>query len=138
MVNGNEEFVGSDTGKLSVLLQKVGSGSPGPEIQVQNVLWKDDKLQLQVLISNPKKGDVLNLALVAKATENLIPRGENNGITLKGSNVVGVFKQLDSPTFINTIELNQVENSKKEDIDLITFIQDKKTHEVISVGALGF
>ena len=138
VANGQEEFVGSNAGKMVQVVDKMLKDEPKINITFETVEWKNDRLNLAINLSNLPKNSQLNIALVSKNTENYIPRSENEGRKLTGANVVRVFQKIPALALQNKVSLSLPKDAEKVNTQLIAFVQDNTTHRVTGVGALMF
>jgi hypothetical protein len=137
IANGQEEFVGSDSKKLNATIDKIQQGETKVSFDFKNIEWKKNEVNLEINLSDLPKNTELNVALVSKTTENYIPKGENEGLKLRGANVVRVLQKVSSSALQNKISLLVPKDVEKQSIQIIAFIQDKQTHKVLGIGAFG-
>jgi hypothetical protein len=135
VVNGQEEFVGSDSKKLNMAIDKIQEGITNIRIEFKNVEWKNNEVNFEINLSDLPKNGELNVAVISKTTENYILRGENEGLKLKGANVVRVLQKISSSSLQFKTSLSLPKDMEKQNAQIITFIQDKQTHKVLSIGA---
>jgi hypothetical protein len=138
VVNGTDEFVGSDAKKMAQTLGKLSSGVPTINFQFENIDWKNEVINFDINLSELPKNSQLNVALVNKNTETNIQKGENEGRKLTGVNVVNVLQKISSTMLKNKVKLLIPKNSEKTNTRVIAFLQDKTTHQIRGVGALDF
>ena len=138
VVNGQDEFVGSDSKKLNQTLDKLSDIGLKNTFKFENVEWKNEAVSIDVRLSDLPKNSQLNIALVTKNTETSIPRGENEGRKLTGVNVVRVLNKIESTTLNNHINILIPKGLEKENSSAIAFLQDKNTHQITGVGTLNF
>lgn len=138
IVNGKEEFVGSDKAKMSRVIDKILQTGASVNIQLEEISWKNNVLNLDIKLSNLAKNSQLNVALVSKNTETNISRGENERLKLKGSNVVRVLQKIQLLTIQNKVSLPIPKDAEKANTQVIAFIQDKNTNQILGAEALDF
>jgi hypothetical protein len=131
IVNGLDEFVGSDKQSLTHSLEKSKRINGDYELKADSRI---DNGYLYVTYTIPKTGkdEVINAALVDKLVENYVPRGENSGLTLKHHNVVNTFK---TQELKKTGEFSFELSSPKGKV-IILYVQDKNTLEIKSATRL--
>jgi hypothetical protein len=132
IVNGRDEFVGSNKTKAEEVIKKELSKKPIYVINVNQFSLEGDLLKLSYSIDSDPDSEVLNLAVVERTVENYVPRGENQGKKLHHINVVRAFK---------TISLEkQGQADMKIPIltpgtaSLVLYIQDKQLQVLSSVS----
>jgi hypothetical protein len=138
VVNGTDEFVGSDAKKMAKTLDKLSDGVSKINFQFANINWNNEVVDLDINLSELPKNSQLNVALVNKNTETNIQRGENEGRKLTGVNVVSILQKISSTTLKNKVKLLIPKNSEKTNSRIIAFLQDKNTHQISGVGTLDF
>jgi hypothetical protein len=134
VVNGQEEFVGSDSKKMAQTLSKLSEGSSKILLQFEHIEWKNEAINLDINVSDLPKNSQLNVALVSKNTETSILRGENEGRKLTGVNVVRFLQKVSATNLKNKINILIPKDLDKSNARIIAFLQDKNTHQIISVG----
>jgi hypothetical protein len=138
VVNGTEEFVGSDSKKMAQTLNKLSDSDSKINFQFENIEWKNESITLELNLSNFPKNSQLNVALVNKNTETSIPRGENEGRKLTGVNVVRVLQKISPTNLKNQINLIIPKNLEKANSRIIAFLQDKNTHQITGIDSYNF
>jgi hypothetical protein len=138
VVNGQDEFVGSDSKKMAQTLSKLSDSDSKVNFKFEHIEWKNEAVNLELELSNLPKNSQLNVALVNKNTETSIPRGENEGRKLSGVNVVRVLQKIPSMTLKNEVTLLIPKNLDKANTRIIAFLQDKNTHQITGVGTFDF
>jgi hypothetical protein len=133
IVDGHEEFVGSDKQALEASLQRSKNRKAEHEVKATSIFDKGI-FSVSYSIAQPTKNEVINLAIAEKLVENYVPRGENSGLTLRHHNVVKIFK---------TQELKQegkfsVPLISDKKMFAVLYIQDKKTLETKSAVQINF
>lgn len=87
VVNGKDEFVGSDGRRARALIRSALEGS-APEPLSLVAKRSGRKLRIDVRLPEAPPGGRMNLALVEKAVSVKVKRGENRGRNLSHANVV--------------------------------------------------
>ncbi len=95
VVNGKEEFVGSNETKANYSIEDALLASPRAQIELSHT-WERKKqtLLIDYKITGQLEERVLNLALVESELETQVGRGENRGRTLHHDNVVRIFETI--------------------------------------------
>lgn len=92
IVNGWDEFVGSDANVLSASLTKALSTSAKASFKSLSANYTPGKaIKVQYSLEGRYKGNKINFALVSLKETTTIERGENKGLTLTNENVVRQF-----------------------------------------------
>ncbi len=138
VVNGTDEFVGSDSKKMAQTLSKLSDSNSKINFQFENIEWKNKSVNLDINLSDLPKNSQLNVALVNKNTETSIPRGENEGRKLTGVNVVRVLQKNLLTNIKNKISIPFPANAEKNNSRIIAFLQDKNTHQITGIGEFNF
>lgn len=99
VVNGRQELVGSNAGKLSAALTTALRQPATVRITPQSPTWPDRQtLRLSYRLEGDWAETALNVALITKTATRNVQRGENEGHDLTHSNVVRTFQTLAKPT----------------------------------------
>lgn len=134
VVNGQQEFVGSDKEKLYRAVKEVTSITrSNVQIKIKSVLnGKKIHLILTTRIDNTAK---LNIALVALSASSKVMRGENAGRVLNHVNIVRDFKSIPASSDIIETDFNLPTDigSDAGNYEVITFLQ-KNAGEIIAVN----
>jgi hypothetical protein len=126
VVNGAEEFVGSDEVRLRSVLQK-SSVLPGIDVKVE----RKDEATVAVTYSLPTGGPhLLQVALVQPQAVTTVKRGENKGKTLEHVNVVRRLKTVPVIEGNGTIMLTVHSSLKETPLEVIVFTQQKANSKI--------
>ncbi|MGZ3832177.1 MAG: DUF1223 domain-containing protein, partial [Mucilaginibacter sp.] len=139
VVNGRQEFVGSEEGTLrnaiNISLQK----SSKAEVTLNSIKVENDKATVQYHAEGATKNDVLLIALIEKNAITKVQRGENSGRTLSHVQIV---TQLKSVTLENgskgTESIALPRSFDPQKYELIGFVQDIKNGEIIGATKAAF
>ena len=126
VVNGAEEFVGSDEKRLRSSLLRSGSL---PSIKLDAARKSAGKIHLSYQL---KSTEALNLcvALVQPKAVNEIKRGENSGRTLHHVNVVRQLSSLDAKSASTSFDINIPASLHDEEFELLLFTQNEKDKRI--------
>ncbi|MEP6712200.1 MAG: DUF1223 domain-containing protein, partial [Ferruginibacter sp.] len=91
IVNGRQEFVGSDENNLTQALHKSLNTTPLADFKILKATVQNGVPQVEYTIEGNTNGSKINFALVSLSETTNIKRGENAGITLTNDNVVRQF-----------------------------------------------
>ena len=130
IVNGEEEFVGSQGGDATEALKRALKREPKYTIELQARPSDDGSALIQYRITGNEPGRVLNIALVQKGVENDVPRGENAGRALAHVNVVRSLKTvlLDEPS--GEVVINLPKELKYADVHVVAYVQHRHTLQI--------
>ncbi len=92
IVNGANEFVGSNANDADVSINEALKNAPAYHIKITNISRANQMITITYTINKESNGEILNVALVEKNVENYVSRGENEGRKLHHDNVVRSFK----------------------------------------------
>jgi hypothetical protein len=132
IVNGREEFVGSDERSIRNAIQAEQARLPRYAIKISGLQRHGDQLSVNYTSDKDPEGELLRVAVISRELENDIPRGENRGLHLRHRNVV---RALVVRPFERTgkVILNIPQG---EPIDaMVLFVQDQEMHIVASSSA---
>lgn len=127
VVNGKEEFVGSDQSAITPAINRELSGKASASL-ILKVQQQARKLNVSYEADGDVAGSELQLALVQKHAVSKVGAGENKGRLLKHAQIVRNLYKFDLPTGkkgATQIDLPATFNTK--DWELIGFVQDGKT-----------
>jgi hypothetical protein len=135
VVDGTTEFVGSNSGKASDAITKA-IDSPKATIEISTGAH-----QWTVKITNvPSHRDAAVYAAIAEdGISTRVERGENSGKTLEHVSVVRELMTLgtlaaDKADFESTFEVQVDPGWKKENLNVVVFVQENEARKVIGVG----
>ena len=117
VVNGRDEFVGSDEGLLRASLNKKSTLN-------KLALQVERKNASTIIVSctlKPAAGDLLNIALVQPQAQTVVKRGENNGRVLQHVNVVRNLKTVPAKEGSIAIEITLPESIQQQPLEIIGF-----------------
>ena len=137
VVNGAEQFVGSNARALSQAVQKE-IAVPKQEIAIEGATWDHGVAQFSIHANSPV-GAKLVAVLAADATHSEVARGENAGRTLHHTAVVRVIKEFDSNVADGReLKLAGGPLSQKDEasgpVRLVVFLVDRKTGRVLGAA----
>jgi hypothetical protein len=121
VVNGVEEFVGSNETKLRSSIAKSNHLTP---LDIQATRKDNSTIVLAYSIEN-KSPLSLNFALVKKEATSVVKRGENSGRTLHHVNIVNGLKTFEPKSEKGTTEINFPSGSDESEFEIIAFTQQE-------------
>ena len=132
IVNGQEEFVGSDESRLRSSLLK---NNPKP-ISIDGVVTRSANGNIALTYRLPSASPLLlNAALVQSEATTEVKRGENGGHTLRHVNIVRALKTVDARQS-GTIEFAVPGNLAKTPLVMIVFAQEKGSGKITGATQL--
>ena len=137
VVNGTKEFVGSDARKLNSALENNLNLKAKIDISLEDVKWQNSQVSFGYSLKGDFKNSQLQIAIISKKEETNIPRGENSGLKLSGTNVVRVLQTLKSIEK-STISVALPKDLVKENTRIVVFAQDSKSSQIIGVEGFDF
>jgi len=135
IVNGTEQFVGSDIDKLnSTIRNDLKNGiNEAPALKLNST--SNNRVELTYFIKeNPNA--VLNIALVQLHAVTNVKSGENGGRTLKHVNIVREFKTVAANDATSSISFTIPAGLTAADCKLIAFVQDSRTFKTSGAAQL--
>jgi hypothetical protein len=91
IVNGKEEFVGSDRTESSKAVATALNQKSLYTIAISRLTVSGEVLSFTYSLDKAPSDEIINVAVVEKNIENYVPRGENSGKKLHHDNVVRTF-----------------------------------------------
>jgi hypothetical protein len=137
VVNGAKEFVGSDARKLNSALENNANQKTKIDITLEDVKWLNGQVSFRYNLKGDFKNSQLQVAILSKKEETNIPRGENSGLKLSGSNIVRALQTLKSSEK-STFNVTLPKDLDKENTRIVVFAQDLKSLQVIGVEGFDF
>ncbi|MGG9963681.1 DUF1223 domain-containing protein [Ferruginibacter sp. SUN106] len=134
IVNGKDQFTGSDNDALSKSLSNALSINAGINFKTLTATCKDDKtIHLQYALEGELTGSAINFALVSLKETTIVKRGENGGHTLTNENIV---RQLITTKAAASGEINFAASPvpEKENIAMVAFVQQEKSLKIIGAA----
>jgi hypothetical protein len=135
IVNGSNEFVGSDEGSLSKNLNKALHTNAAINFtQLSSTLKSNKALIIKYTLGGNIVGCTINIAVITLKETTVIKRGENEGITLINENVV---RQLitQKANKEGEIEIPSLPNTVKNNTAIIGFVQQKNDYKIIGAAS---
>ena len=129
VVNGEEQFVGSDESALNSALKKSAKSSKISGLKIQ--IWKADqhKISITYILESFDSNEKLNFALVQNAAVTQVKRGENSNRTLSHVDIVIDFQSVNAAKS-GTVLLDS-EKFRSSDFHIVAFLQNEKTGHIL-------
>ncbi len=145
VVNGKKEFVGSENWTLHNVIKSNLVKSSSMVLSLDNANLKDGDILLNYHISGINPNSIENtelfIALIQKQATTHVKSGENGGRTLNHVQIVRNFKAITLNG--NVAELSNAKTSIQfnpnyisKDFEIIGFLQNQKTGEIIAANRL--
>lgn len=131
VVNGEEQFVGSDNAKLHNAINK---DLKQAENETLNISAKAENNRVTVSYNTKSNGANLNIALVQLAVQSQVKRGENRGETLHHVNVVRGLQTITLKSISGNITFNLPDGITAKDCNVIAFIQNANNLKITSAA----
>jgi len=129
VVNGTEQFVGSDEAKLNTVVNKDLHQASAVKLNID--AKSTDNKTVVVNYSTDARDAKLKIALIQLNAENKIQRGENSGATLHHVNIVRDLQTIPA-TDKGNITLNIPEGLTTKDCRVIAFTQNTGDNKINS------
>ncbi len=138
IINGKEEFTGSDADKAnSIIASQLAQKNPvAINLEVQLAQGKHS-VTIKYRIAGNTSGILINLALVEKGLSISVKNGENGGRILHHDNVVRSFKTFKLEAATGQAELEIPEGVKLENASLIVYTQETQSLSVVAATRIG-
>jgi hypothetical protein len=138
IVNGAEEFVGSDRRRSHTAIAAALKRRQQVQITLRQEKPKaTGSFALSYQVAGAAPGVVLNVALVERGIASAVKRGENGGRTLRHENVVRVFQTL--PLDVNgqgSLQLGLPTDLVRSKASVVAYVQEPDTGAVLGASAL--
>ncbi len=139
IVNGKTEFVGSQRSKATSAIADALQSEKGAPLELElssnplSRVWQVDYKTRYGL-----QNAVVNVAVVENDLVRKIGSGENRGLTLHLDAVVRSFAAVNlKKQNSGTVRLEVPDDLKRENSQIIAFVQDRKTLEILGAAKLG-
>ncbi|MBU0697165.1 MAG: DUF1223 domain-containing protein [Bacteroidetes bacterium] len=134
IVNGKDEMVGSAAGELKNSISKFLKSSNELQFssKVEEVNSQSLKLSFDLPINAQNKDLVVNL--IEKDISTNVKAGENGGRVLAHANVVRAFQRFIIESTKKEIKIEFPIDFKKENLEIIAFVQEKNQGAILGVA----
>jgi hypothetical protein len=132
IVNGRDEFVGSNKSDAEESIKEALRDSPAYQIKVTSIRTTSDMVTIQYALDKDAHGELLNVAIVERNLENNVTRGENQGRKLHHDNVVRSFKTIQLKRN-GEIQISG-SNVNSQNSSVILYVQDAAGHVVAATS----
>lgn len=131
IINGEEQFVGSDEKKLNASVNK---DLQQASQQILSLTAKANNNAINIDYKTNSINNNLNIALVQLSAETQVQRGENHGATLHHVNIVRDLRTIYLKNNSGNIAINLPEGLSAKDCEVIAFIQNTNNLKVITAA----
>lgn len=131
IVNGTEQFVGSDENKINAAVNKDLHQASSAKFNI-NAITTDGKT-VNVSFSTVSINENIKVALIQLSAENKIWRGENSGATLHHVNIVRDIKTASASEKGNVV-LNIPKELSAKDCHVIAFTQNANDNKITAAA----
>jgi hypothetical protein len=137
IVNGTEEFVGSDRDRSRKSIDAALKRHAKTLLKLSQEKADTDAVIVSYEVSSAPKGAVVNVAVVERGLVSKVPRGENSGRTLRHESVVRAFRtvRLDD-SGKGSVELKLPADLARKNSSAIAYIQESAAGAVLGAGAV--
>jgi hypothetical protein len=135
IVNGRNEFVGSDEAALSKNLNNaLHTNAAVSFTQLSSTLKSNKALTIKYALGGNIETCTINIAVITLKETTAIKRGENEGSTLVNENVVRqmITKKANKE---GEIEITSLPNTTKNNTAIIAFVQQKNNYKIIGAAS---
>jgi len=123
IVNGTQEFVGSDRAKAAMVLEKALSQESSTFLELK---WYPQSQRLSYEVQGTTEASVLRFALVERKIENSVPRGENRGRKLIHVQVVRKYESVNlAQDTAGDITFEIPEGLATDQLEILAYIQNQ-------------
>jgi hypothetical protein len=134
VINGNTELVGSRRSQVEKSISQALTEAPSYQLTLTKNI-KDKSMSVAYKIDKKPISCVLNIALVERNLEVKVPRGENEGRTLKHDNVVRLFKTLKIGSNTEGVtDFTITDDFKLKDCSVIAYLQNEKMGRILAAA----
>jgi len=134
IVNGRNEFVGSDKKRLHDAVNQELKKTTVSTIEIIAKKNHDNRVNVAYKIK-PNSNDVLNIILVQLHTQTDVKKGENSGRQLHHINIARDLKTISAVNDRGNIYLSIPDGLAAKDCQVIAYLQNKQSLEI--TGAVG-
>lgn len=132
IVNGRNEFVGSDEGKMRSAIQQGMSRSSSVDLSLSNYRVNGHTASLQYHASGGTQHNTLMLAVIEKQATTQVKAGENDGRTLPHINIVQKLQAISLKNDAGNAEISLPNGFNSKDWGITGFIQNSRTGEIMA------
>jgi hypothetical protein len=136
IVDGRNEFVGSNLAKISLAMNAAPKNEKG---KIELNLEKESNLKIKISELPAHKDASINVAIAEDNLSTDVKRGENGGRKLEHDSVVRELKSIgsitsDQKSFEIETQLEFNTKWKRKDLRIVVFAQENASRKVIAVG----
>jgi hypothetical protein len=131
LLNGEEDISATDLVKAKTSIQKKLNTGTGTTIRIEKQETLNDTLVVEYSLSKPDKNASVKIAVTEDQLETDVTNGENKGKKLKHNAVVRVFYSSQSGEEHGVIKIPLKGFVPKSGMQLIAFLQEKKTMRIL-------
>ncbi len=135
VVNGKQEFVGSNRSTLNRLLPSALQKVAPVEVWLDKPVASSHQLTLPYRLDGDLSDLVLNIAIVSKTTSTNVERGENAGLVLSHDNVVRVFQTVAADKS-GQVTVKLPNDYVSATGAVIAYVQSRRTGAIVGADAL--
>lgn len=137
VINGSQEFVGSEEGTLRKSIAAVCSKLTKNDLEISLDKSDDKSLGLKYHIGQQTKNYTLFIALVTPKASSQVLRGENKGRMLSHVQIVTEIENINlNGKTAGSVNISLPATTDRHKTTLISFLQNNKTGQIIAVSRL--
>lgn len=136
VVNGSQEFIGSRASEATAAVKKALSTPPSYQLSAMTKL-SADQLTVSYTLNKVPSNQYVVAAMVERAINTQVKRGENHGKSLTHVNVVRSLNQVKTDQLSGELKLSLPADFTADQLaayDLIVFVQDTTTGQITGAG----
>lgn len=122
VINGEEQFVGSDENKLHASINKDLKQATNNDLNISAKASDNNKIDVSYQTNTTK--NILNVALIQLSAETKVQRGENHGATLHHVNIVRNLQTVSLKNNTGNILVDLPAGLSAKDCEVIAFTQN--------------
>jgi hypothetical protein len=133
IVNGSDEFVGSDAARAKKSIREALGRRAAAAVKLDVGTAKPGKLTVRYAVTEAPEGASLRVAFVEKEAATDVPRGENAGRKLRHFHVVRDFRSVDLSDSPKGEVVLEVPAAKA--VTVIAYVQEGKTLKIVGAAS---
>lgn len=135
VVNGRQEFVGSDASKAHSAIAAALEHPSSVTIDLTQAGFTSEGVVVRYMITGAPGGSALNVALVERNLTVEVPRGENSGRTLHHDNVVRSLRSIElSRSGGGEMRLSPTASVVPDNCSVVAYVQNPETMEILGAA----
>ncbi|MFK7923053.1 MAG: DUF1223 domain-containing protein [Bacteroidia bacterium] len=134
IVNGTQEFIGSDRTKAALALAKALAKASNTFLELK---WYPQSQRLRYEVKGITEPSLLRIALVEKKAENSVPRGENRGKRLSHAQVVQKYESVNlEKDAAGDLTFEIPEDLDRSQLEIVVYVQNQDSWMITGANKL--